>query len=645
MDGHGPWGDTEAAIAFFDQLPIRAMVLDDQLRYRAGNGLVRRFYGAQLEVGLPIGDLLGELGHQGYLEVQQQILDTGEAVVLLEQRVDAMGDDGTPVTLWVDLAFHPRRDESSRVVGVLATAADATERREARLRREAELTAMTARFERSRQAVTGLQRALLPHRVPALPGLELSAAYVLGDEDQAAGGDWFDVVVRDEGPVVLVVGDVVGHGMAASAAMGQLRAVLLDHLEAGRSIADAVAALDRRAVRHPEADATTLCLVELDLDTGQCRYVTAGHPPPLVVDAAAPEADGTRFLAPSGADPLGSGRAVAVATAELRPEEVLVLYTDGATERPGRALAQGTVELAIAAHRAVRGVLFPLDADDPAVDRATTHVIRHLERFSGHADDTTILAARRRTRIDDLALTVPADAQAATTCREAVRRWLAPTLVGEGARTSLDHVVTELVQNVVDHAYADQRAGVVRVRGHLHRCGEVEVAVADDGGWIDVAPTGDRGRGLALVRGIARRVHVERSATGTTVTTTLPLHRPAGLFQGTSTGVTEHPGAFDVFSDPADREPRVHAVGPLDQRAADALTAELAVGLSRAQRILTLDLTSVTLLASSCVRVLLSTRRQAAAAGIELELVAPVGSPADQTLAIVGLRPATRSED
>jgi serine phosphatase RsbU (regulator of sigma subunit) len=73
---------------------------------------------------------------------------------------------------------------------------------------------------------TELQQEFLPKGLPVLPRARIAARYLVPAADQAAGGDWFDALPLAGGAVALVVGDVVGHGVAASAAMGQLRAVL-----------------------------------------------------------------------------------------------------------------------------------------------------------------------------------------------------------------------------------------------------------------------------------------------------------------------------------------------------------------------------------------------------------------------------------
>src|SRR5215472_12530440 len=95
-----------------------------------------------------------------------------------------------------------------------------------------------------------LQQALLPATLPVLPQARLAACYRAG-HPEAAGGDWFDAVVRADGSVALVVGDVVGHGTAAVVAMAQLRAVLADRLATSADLSDAFMAAGDFAARTP----------------------------------------------------------------------------------------------------------------------------------------------------------------------------------------------------------------------------------------------------------------------------------------------------------------------------------------------------------------------------------------------------------
>src|SRR6185312_278380 len=74
-----------------------------------------------------------------------------------------------------------------------------------------------------RAMASALQKDLLPHHLEAGPGLEVVSRFAPADAEEGVGGDWFDVIAMSESRTGLVVGDVVGHGIGAAAAMGRLR--------------------------------------------------------------------------------------------------------------------------------------------------------------------------------------------------------------------------------------------------------------------------------------------------------------------------------------------------------------------------------------------------------------------------------------
>src|SRR5207253_2310880 len=196
-----------------------------------------------------------------------------------------------------------------------------------------------------REIVAELQEALLPTALPVLPRARIAARYLVAGQEQAAGGDWFDAIPLDGGGVALVVGDVVGHGVAASAAMGQLRAVLAELLAAEDDLGHVLRRTDAFAARMPSLRAATLVLVVLDPAAGTLRYTTCGHPPPLVIGL-----DGNaRYLEGTGTGPLGTGSPPVLASSALAPGELVLLYSDGLIERPDRTVAEGMAELAVVA--------------------------------------------------------------------------------------------------------------------------------------------------------------------------------------------------------------------------------------------------------------------------------------------------------
>jgi serine phosphatase RsbU (regulator of sigma subunit) len=168
-----------------------------------------------------------------------------------------------------------------------------------------------------------------------------------------AGGDWFDAIPMTDGQVALMAGDVPGHGVSASAAMGHLHAVLNELLVAEPGLTVVLARADAFAARSPALRAATLALAVLDPSKGTLSYATCGHLPPWVAGA-----DGnTRFLPLTGPGPFGAGWAPTLARDALQPGDVVALYSNGLVVRPAQALDDGMAQLARAAAAANRTLL------------------------------------------------------------------------------------------------------------------------------------------------------------------------------------------------------------------------------------------------------------------------------------------------
>ena len=130
--------------------------------------------------------------------------------------------------------------------------------------------------DEQRETAVALQHAMLG---PAsLPG-GFAVRYHPASRPLQVGGDWYDVVNLDAGRVALIVGDCVGHGLAAATVMGQLRSACRALLLEKSSPSAVLAGLDRFAARLPGADCTTAFCAVLTLSTGELVYSSAGHPP------------------------------------------------------------------------------------------------------------------------------------------------------------------------------------------------------------------------------------------------------------------------------------------------------------------------------------------------------------------------------
>ncbi len=197
-------------------------------------------------------------------------------------------------------------------------------------------------YEREHQVANRLQRSLLPSSLPVVEGAEIAARYEAGADGLDVGGDWFDVVsVGDRS--LLVIGDVVGRGLAAAAVMGQLRnacAALAVNVD---DPAQLVVQLDQFTLEVADARLSTMIASEYDPGTRALRTVSAGHLPPLVR-----RADGTVVRLDGAGPPLGFAAGVArtVRSDTLDPGDCIVLYTDGLVERPGETIDVGIARLA-----------------------------------------------------------------------------------------------------------------------------------------------------------------------------------------------------------------------------------------------------------------------------------------------------------
>ncbi|GGS25139.1 SpoIIE family protein phosphatase [Actinokineospora fastidiosa] len=624
-------GDADTVVRTFDEMPVMVIGLDGPDHVvTAASGLYRRFIGVDDPIGRPVRDVLPELRGQHLVELLDRVRETGIAEAGGEWRVLLRrGRDAAPEEVFLDFAVEPRRARDGAVAGLIASAVDVT----ARVRERQAARAAPAEHEPAHDLVRSLQRHLLPAGLPVLPTVQVAASYLLADAADAAGGDWFDAVPLFDGRVALVVGDVVGHGMAASATMGQLRAVLLDRLDGTGDAGLALAALDRTARRLPDARAATVCVAVLDPADGSLVYCTAGHPPPLLI---APDGS-TRYLPMTGAGPLGAGAGFPMRRDRVEVGEVLLLYSDGIVERPGRAPAAATVELTQVAGAAVAD-WERLGSVLSAAERACAHPVELLVRATGHTDDITLLAAQRVAPAEDVRVELPAEPATLRAVRQALAGWLARVGAGSAAASAVQHAIGELVTNAVEHS----GTGPVRVRTGLGGDGVAEIEVADAGRWRDRPPEGARGLGLTMTAELVDELRVERTETGTTATVRHRLTRPARLLTAdeVASGVPRRPPPSDRLG-LARHDGRVVVTGPVDARTASELDVGLRRHTSGGTRSVTVDLSGVTHLASAGVSVLHVAVARNAANDVPLRIYAPAGSVAQHVLAVVALDHST----
>lgn len=623
----GAGTDTDSVLAAFEQAPSLLAVCDGpDLVITALNEAARQVYGDR--VGVAVAVALADPAASDIVAWTEETYRSGQPI---RGRLWQQGGPGSAT--WLSFSMVPCHDADGAVQGVICQAVEVTEQVDRRSRAESRSQELQSRLDIARDNLVSLHDALLPDGLPIAPGVELAARYLLAADGGHAGGDWFDAHALPDGRIVLVVGDVVGNGVRATVVMGELRTLFEERVRSDGDLVAALQLLEGRAARVPQALAATLCVALLDPLAGTLVYCTAGHPPPLVVSAAGEPT----YLPASGSGALGSGLPFVLAEQRLDVGDMVLLYSDGLVERPGRSLVQNTLDLARVAAAAVR-------APDPTEHRTEDRVVQRLARSTveeltraGYDDDITVLAARRVGPPAPLEMTVPAFPDTLRVVRQNLGDWLAALGVGQIDELALQHAVGELVSNSVEHAYDEDRSrleATVSVTACLLPGGVIEIVVSDRGTWRRPGPAGGRGRGLAMASGFSDDLRVSHDGGGTRAVLRQRPSTPVDLLKGSSAGPAGPAVPMELHQEGSVVEIR----GALDHRSSDELRRRLSHATRGGTVGVVVDLSGVTHLGSAGVQVLydeMIPHRGDDEAG--LSLVAPPGSPAQHVLALVRL--------
>ncbi|MFE0632553.1 SpoIIE family protein phosphatase [Streptomyces sp. NPDC058864] len=250
-------------------------------------------------------------------------------------------------------------------------------------------------YTREHNTSLALQRSLLPPTAARQPAVDAATRYLPAGPYAGVGGDWYDVIPLSGARVALVVGDVVGHGVHASATMGRLRAAVRTLADIDLPPDELLTHLDDVVTRHRDfgdikdacrdvgpavGEIVATCLYMIyDPVTRLCTAARAGHPPPAVIR---PGSDVEYLDIPAG-PPLGVGGLPFEATELELPEGTrLALYTDGLIESPGHSLDEGLKHLQKA-----------LSEPIPALEDMCDHVLRTVVG-QGSRDDVALVIAR-----------------------------------------------------------------------------------------------------------------------------------------------------------------------------------------------------------------------------------------------------------
>ncbi|MET9772898.1 SpoIIE family protein phosphatase [Streptomyces sp. NPDC006367] len=386
-------------------------------------------------------------------------------------------------------------------------------------------------YRREHERALILQRSLLPPGDPEASGLDIACRYLPGNaatgRSSEVGGDWFDVIELPGHRTALVVGDVMGRGLRAAVAMGELRTAVrtlaqldlepaevlshLDEIARGLGTPGGVQQATRPARRPREADLSEVYLATCvyavyDSVTRRCTFANAGHLPPVLVE---PGESALMLDVPPGL-PLGvGGEPFEEVEVELPEGALLALYTDGLVESRDHPLDEGL--------QAFVGAL-----TDPArpLEDVCDQVLHTLDSHHGEDDIALLMARVQGLPADSVGdWTLPREPRSVGRAREYARAQLLAWDL-EPLVDTTELLVSELVTNALRYG-----EGEIRLRLLLDRTLVCEVW---DSGLIQprrrrARDTDEGGRGLQLVGLLSAAWGSRRTPRGKTVWFELPL--------------------------------------------------------------------------------------------------------------------------
>ncbi|MFF5363046.1 SpoIIE family protein phosphatase [Streptomyces scabiei] len=370
------------------------------------------------------------------------------------------------------------------------------------------------RYTRERAIALELQRSLLPHRAPHQAAVEVSSRYQPASTRAGIGGDWFDVIPLSGARVGLVVGDVVGHGVQASATMGRLRTAVRTLADVDLAPDELLTQLDDIVLRldsertadepedaHSPGEIGATCLYAVyDPVSRRCSMARAGHPPPALIS---PDGEAAFLDLPIG-PPLGVG-GLPFETAEFDVPEgsVFALYTDGLVQAPDRDLDDGLARLRQA-----------LSGTDRALEETCDGVLRSL-LTDRPADDVALLLARTRALDADRVATweVPADPAFVGQARKLACDQLAAWRLEEVSFVT-ELIVSELVTNAIRYGGSPIQLRLIRETTLI--C-EVSDSSSTAPHMRRARAFDEGGRGLLLVAQLTQRWGSRHTRTGKTI--------------------------------------------------------------------------------------------------------------------------------
>ncbi|HLP08187.1 MAG TPA: SpoIIE family protein phosphatase [Opitutaceae bacterium] len=319
-----------------DHLPSRVFVKDRGGRYILNNRAHQRMIGVESQdaaLGHTILDYHNDARGERSMVEDHRVLAGGPAIINRES--SDLLNDGT--RRWAITTKVPLHDERGKIVGIVGISHEITDRK----RMEIELRDRTVEMEADLRMACQIQNVFLTQIHPVFPRgapVEASALRFAHRYIPAAslGGDFFEIVQLSDTLCVVLVCDVMGHGVRAGLLTALIRGLVGELDERAENPAHVLAEINRgflpifRQTGMP-VFATVFCGV-IDTARQTLAFANAGHPPPLLLASATGKAEPLALPNPEPAAGLIDAFAYTCGSRSFRSGDKLLCYTDGVLE-------------------------------------------------------------------------------------------------------------------------------------------------------------------------------------------------------------------------------------------------------------------------------------------------------------------------
>src|SRR5678815_4065490 len=360
------------------------------------------------ELRVAVARLRDRIGEVGEIRVSRNVLDEvvirGKSVLTSDAQHDPRFASGTVVLQGIRSVLAVPLGVADKVFGIIYADSPIAEGRftEDHLKLLTTLASVAAirvenarlleaqlqqeRLERELQLAMEIQQRFQPTAPPVVPGYELQG---ISFPCYEIGGDYYDFIEREDGRLVIALGDVSGKGTAAALLMSSLHAAVHAQAASHDSLVGTISAVNRYLADNIPANRfVTLFYAELDPESGSLSFLNAGHNPPLIVHSA-----GTVEQLASGGLSLGIKRDAEYREGRtlLQHGDVLCIYSDGVTE------AQSPTGEEFGATRLYEVVSRNIEASAAGIRDRIESSLTKFSQGTSAADDITLVIVKRQT--------------------------------------------------------------------------------------------------------------------------------------------------------------------------------------------------------------------------------------------------------